>query len=110
MTNHTPSPWTRPNNKGTIVTAQNFVPGRTGYIASVNFVKDAETTEANAVLIENAPALLDALQCLIAAIQKARTIKAPAGHYDEDVYYNGIDFAPQLDIAEEIIKKATNSK
>ena len=50
--------------------------------------------------------LLDALESIINAVEKARILKAPAGHYDEDVYYNGIDFAPQLDIAAEIVAKA----
>jgi len=56
-------------------------------------------------LNEAAPALLDALTDVIGAIKKARTMRAPAGHYDEDVYYNGIDFAPQVDIAEEILRE-----
>lgn len=60
----------------------------------------------DAQLIASAPALRDALTDLLAAIKQARTIKAPARHYDEDVYYNGIDFAPQMDIAEEILRMA----
>ena len=47
--------------------------------------------------------LLDALEGVLKAIKMARTVTAPAGHYDEDVYYNGIDFGPQIDIASEII-------
>jgi len=50
--------------------------------------------------------LLAALKDLTGAINKARTVKAPAGHYDEDVYYNGIDFAAQVENALEIIQKA----
>ena len=61
---------------------------------------------ANAQLIAAAPELLAALEDVLAAIKAARTTRAPAGHYDEDVYYNGVDFAPQLDIAAEIIAKA----
>lgn len=48
--------------------------------------------------------LKDSLTDLLAAIHKARTVKAPASHYDEDVYYNGIDFAPQMDVAEKILR------
>lgn len=59
---HTPAPWTRPENKGTLVYAENYHPGMTGYIASVNFCKDAETTNANARLIAAAPDLLTALE------------------------------------------------
>lgn len=51
------------------------------------------------------PELLAALHDLLGALQMARTVKAPAGHYDEDVYYNGIDFAPQVDLARELLDK-----
>jgi len=54
---------------------------------------------------EDTKKLLEALEDLLAAIHQARTMRAPAGHYDEDVYYNGIDFGPQMDIAAEIIEQ-----
>jgi hypothetical protein len=49
--------------------------------------------------------LLAALTDIVGAIKKARTTRAPAGHYDEDVYYNGIDFAPQIEEAAALLAK-----
>jgi hypothetical protein len=44
------------------------------------------------------------LRDLVGAIQKARTMRAPAGHYDEDVYYNGIDFHAQVENAVQVLE------
>lgn len=51
--------------------------------------------------------LLDALTDLVGAFAKARTMRAPAGHYDEDIYYNGIDLHAQIENARAAIAKAT---
>lgn len=51
--------------------------------------------------------LLTALQDITGAFAKARTMRAPAGHYDEDIYYNGIDLHAQIENAREAIAKAT---
>jgi seryl-tRNA synthetase len=66
--------------------------------------KQAKTAE------KQAERLAAALGDILGAIKKAGTMKAPAGHYDEDVYYNGIDFAPQLDIAAEMLESYKLSK
>lgn len=121
MTKHTPGPWTaqqdcRSEKNDGIFDGNNPDPygnqnawgiyGPSFRIAVLHEegAYPQETINANARLIAAAPALLDALTDLLASIHKARTVRAPAGHYDEDVYYNGIDFAPQMDLAEEILR------
>mgnify|MGYP006871822024 CR=1 FL=1 len=59
-----------------------------------------------AVLFAASPDLLAALTDLVGAVQKARTMRAPAGHYDEDIYYNGIDLYAQIENAMDAIAKA----
>ncbi len=62
---------------------------------------------ANARLLAAAPDLLEALSALGSAIYAARTISASSDGIDNDVYYNGADFGPALDIARAAIAKAT---
>lgn len=112
MTKHTPAPWKiRAWGKTISIDAEK----ETG----IAFLGDLENSNsgipdqqdmANARLIKESPILLQALKDLLAAIKQARTVKAPAGHYDEDVYYNGIDFYAQMDVAEEIIARAEGPK
>lgn len=107
-TQHTPGPWKVDGGKGKhgdlyIWPDDNLWGGHA--VATVH-QEIQEGADANARLIAAAPALLFALEDILAALKKARTVRAPAGHYDEDIYYNGIDFAPQMDIAAEIIRQA----
>jgi len=69
------------------------------------YIRAEVNAETIAQLKAERAELLAALKDLTAAIRKARTVRAPAGHYDEDVYYNSIDFYPQMDIADEMIAK-----
>ena len=103
---HTPAPWfTGYNDPTTVYPEEGFRRDNALHPLAKVFDFDGEA-KANARLIAAAPELLDALEDILAAVKMARTMRAPAGHYDEDVYYNGIDFAPQLDIAAEIVAKA----
>lgn len=72
-------------------------------VAALEQVRKAQQTPAP-VVIDNAR-VVEALEDILGAVKKARTVRAPASHYDEDVYYNGIDIAPQLDIAGEILEQ-----
>lgn len=111
MPKHSPAPWTSRNHSDKFGSHGTRIVSR---IKDVEFeiahVYSRPSEKANVRLILQSPALLDSLKDLVAAIKKARTIRAPAGHYDEDVYYNGIDFAGQVDIAEEIIALAEGTQ
>ena len=100
MNKHTPAPWFFHPSTGAIVDYKGRI------LANKVYDDDNGALMANAPKLEADRArLLAALKDVLGAINKARTTKAPAGHYDEDVYYNGIDFAPQIEIASEIVAR-----